>query len=134
MELLTEDDVRLLINRAVASRDWWIIPWINELSGDLSLAIEQDYYAGEANADFVIFTGPLPVSIAHKSRMPARCLASILASRAVKPIQTVAEWSHALSSQDVIITLPEDEDAQAAAFTLVNAWHDWVIADPLVDH
>ncbi len=130
MELLTSEDARLLINRAIASRDWWVIPWINELSGDLSLAIEQEHYAGEANADFVVFTGPIAVSIAHKSRMSARCLAALMANRAVKPIRTVAEWEESLSNQDVLITLPEDEEAQAAARIVVSAWHDWVITDP----
>jgi hypothetical protein len=127
MELMTEGDARQRVQGMIVSRDWWVIPWLSEEAGELSLEIEREYYRGEANADFVLITGPVVMSFARKHRMPARALAALMTRLCSHYILTVKQWSEILKTQDVLITIPDDGPGRREGWANALAWHDWVI-------
>jgi hypothetical protein len=127
MELMTEDDARQRVQAMIVSRDWWVIPWLNEEAGDLSLEIEREYYRGEANADFVLITAPVPMSFARKHRMPERALAALMARLCSRYALTVKQWSEILKTQDVLITILDDGPGRREGWAAALAWHNWVI-------
>lgn len=81
--LLTEAEIRATVQRLVADREHWIVPWIGEAAIDLCREVEGRFYAGEASADFELVTLPPEAGVfacgfGHKRRAPAHELNALL--------------------------------------------------------
>ncbi|TAK30437.1 MAG: hypothetical protein EPO21_19235 [Chloroflexota bacterium] len=123
-DLLTQDGAKIMIRDRMASRDWWIVPWLNRDAGVLSQAIEERHYDGTANADFQILCGgpwaPIfAVSFAHKRHMSASELAKLLVE--VGFDGDGRELGRQLEQMDIIAV-----GDQAEAARRVLAWQSWL--------
>jgi hypothetical protein len=126
MELLTENDARTRILEMLDSRDWWVIPWLTEAAGDLSLAIEKRYYAGEANDDFQAIIGPIMVSAGRKARMSPEQLGELMAEECPGMGKSAAEWTELCQTQDILVALREEGDVDGIGAMLL--WDSWLRA------
>jgi hypothetical protein len=125
VRLLTDTQTRGFIRGLVESRQWWILPWMNQSAAELSMEIERRFYASKAEGDFVAFLGPAPITAARKCRMSREQLADLLAELCTAQGWTSEQWREAIAEHDILVTVGEaDSDSETLAHLM--AWHDWL--------
>lgn len=83
-------EVKILLREKIDSREWWILmPEPN--CSYLVVEIEEQFYSGEASADFAAVLGVsqyglVSVYAAHKRRMTAQSLINLIGTRSPLPI------------------------------------------------
>lgn len=126
---LTTDELGRHMWRYIESREWWTIPWVSQQSVWLCQEIEARYYAGAANADFVLMTCPVEsgaraVAFARKERMPADALLQVMDCR-----EASGMTADDLNNRDVILATDEDDlEAQAISLSRVRLWQAWLMS------
>lgn len=130
VELLTEDEGRQKIIALLDSGEWWAIPWLNDRAPDVSILIEERYYAtGEAAGDFLAMMLPaVTMTFGHKRRMSAEQLADILHSQPMRPPLTRDELAEGLKKRDIVIVMPTDTRGQDETALRAFAWNEWLKA------
>lgn len=131
--VFTEQEARAWMWGLIESREWWVLPWISELSGDISGRIERRYYSrGRACDDFQVVMchpqacGVVGVSFARKRRMTAAQLARLLVTAGAYG-ETAAAVARALRDQDILLTADgKSERAWAVALLRARAWQAWM--------
>jgi len=120
--ILTGRSAAALINRRLASRDWWLIVACERQGIAFCSHIERTFYSGKANKDFELVVMPalhegfgvVGLFLAKKNRMPAERLQREI-TEWVGPI-SVAE----LLERDVLFPHPDVMVAAALAEFLVD--------------
>lgn len=85
MKFMESQEVIPVIGKRIHDRDHWILLGCSRMSNDLIIAIEKEFYDGEAAADFDLFmvmpslaVGMFGIFTAKKSRMSKEQLESFL--------------------------------------------------------
>ena len=131
IDLMDEQYARTLVRERLDNREWWILPWVSDVSGDISALIETSFYDGEASADFEIVFGSangvmMTTSFAHKRRMSREQYAELLASGA-NLSGDAASLAASLVDQDIVMSIAGPDDLQGYEYALL--WHAWVMGD-----
>lgn len=122
--LMDEAEARAMVREKVKSREWWVLPWVSGIAGDVSTRIEERYYTGKASADCEVMSLGIPgcfaVSFFRKRRMSPK--------QAAKIMNAPAEL---LERQDIFIALDRDDDdeGQRASVARAIGFNTWVMGD-----
>ena len=123
-------EARALQRAWVFGHDYWIIPWVSEGAALLSVAIEDRFYAGAANADFQVMASPGPtpttpglvVVFAHKRWMGNGDLVLLM---------NELGYGRANDDGDILLIVPAGEPAyREMAESLIASWAIWLGARP----
>jgi hypothetical protein len=129
--LMDEEDGREIVRERVASKEWYLVPGISTVAGQVMAEIEERFYmpGTEANADFEILMGCpyiFSLTMARKSRAPYSEILDL-----VDPNRTgirVAPQTVPQEQQDILIMFDEDTDVLTVTDQVV-AFFNWVMAD-----
>jgi hypothetical protein len=130
MELMDEAQARAWVHGMLDSREWWVIPWLNGRVWEVSLAIEERYYGGGGDGDFIALQGPVSITAGRKSRMSSGELGEILSE--VMGMRSATEWAETLETQDILVVLDPGEDMSQQVLAIA-AWHEWVMGRVSLD-
>ena len=108
--ILADEDVHKIVVGCLKSNNWWLfIGVLGHL--DLQIKVEEQYYRGNANDDFIVFVVPpaqihsmvVGLALAHKKHMTSKQLAKIC-----KSMGSLAT-SEELKTHDVVLPIYEKE-------------------------
>tara|TARA_Y100000310_G_scaffold343552_1_gene451767 strand:+ start:2285 stop:2662 length:378 start_codon:yes stop_codon:yes gene_type:complete len=121
MLLLDEGQVRSRILDYLRSREWWCFIPDGDVGHEALQAIEERFYAGDANVDFHLLMGGVlfPIAFGRKSRMtPAQFCKLVIDRGAPK------EYASRLSERDIVGLGENNESSECVTLKLeaLSAW------------
>lgn len=110
--MLTAEEGEAMVERMVASKEYWIIPTFADSTDDFMCELEERFYGGEKNDDFEVMLGPIRIgslrvagcAFAHKKHCPPDELARFINRRGADTRISPEE----LESRDLLIVDEHD--------------------------